>query len=70
MSAIIRHGWYSQKMRDLISHERGKGAAHEYKTPDGKAVIVTTVTNEKNRESILWDDLYCVGEVTEWIREV
>lgn len=51
-------GWYS------VKQARVAGTVF-YKTPSGEVVEVSSVTKDMDHGS-KWDDIACVGEVTEW----
>ena len=73
----IRHGWFSLKAAYCISttsanRENGTNVpAHSgyiYRTPLGKEVVVTTVTDTKDLDHYCWDDTVYVGEITDFVR--
>jgi len=55
------YGWFSEKQSRYI--------LCEYRTPAGGTVIVTSVTKGPEHGTA-WDDIICVGEVTEWVRTI
>lgn len=57
------YGWYSAKAAERCG-------IVEYETPDGKTVLVTTVTHEPEGVGYMWDDKKPVGEVTRFVRTV
>lgn len=54
------YGWYSDKMDATIGHAI-------YLTPEGKQVLITTVTDSRTNHYTQWKDMTFVGEVTEFI---
>ena len=70
-------GWYSEKQRNSVWEcQRNAGvdynsrhSAHVYLQPNGKEVIVTSVTSSYDSKP-LWDDVQLIGPVTKWVRNI
>ncbi len=57
----MRYGWFSAKAASSFG-------ANVYRRPDGSEVIITVVCDSNTDSGCKWDDIICVGEVTDWIR--
>lgn len=53
------HGWYSAECASI------HGGSY-YKTPQGRTIRITCVTESK-AHGTLWKDIKYVGEVTDWV---
>ena len=70
-------GWYSEKQRNAVwkcekrSHNDNKlrYCAHVYLQPNGKEVIVTSVSDSYDGKPS-WDDVQLIGPVTKWVRNI
>lgn len=73
----MKIGWYSEKQRNAVwSSQRNAGidynsrhSAHVYLQPNGKEVIVTSVTSNYDSKP-MWDDVQLIGPVTKWVRNI
>ena len=58
-----KYGWYSAKGAALAG-------SHLYEKPDGSTVEVFEINESPNIPSSNWPDIECVGEVTNWIKQL
>ena len=70
-------GWYSEKQRNAVWESQNRSyndhkqrhCAHVYLQPNGKEVIVTSVTSSYDNKPT-WDDVQLIGPVTKWVRYI
>lgn len=73
----MKIGWYSEKQRNAVwecnnrsfNENKTRTCAHVYLQPNGKEVIVTSVTSSYDNKP-LWDDVQLIGPVTKWVRNI
>ena len=58
------YGWFSEK-----AHQRAD-AKITYNTPSGEHVLITNITDSPTDSKTVWDDIMCVGEVTNFVSSV
>ena len=70
-------GWYSEKQRNAVwecekrsyNDNNPRYCAHVYLQPNGKEVIVTSVSDSYDGKPS-WDDVKLVGPVIKWVRNI
>ena len=70
-------GWYSEKQRNAVwecnnrsfNENKTRTCAHVYLQPNGKEVIVTSVTSSYDSKP-QWDDVQLIGPLTKWVRNI
>lgn len=70
-------GWYSEKQRNAVweceknsyNDNKQRYCAYVYLQPNGKEVIVTSITTSYDSKP-LWDDVQLIGPVTKWVRNI
>lgn len=61
--AEIKYGWFSAKQK------AEGGGTFIYCTPACREVECSEINSDSNKSMMNWDDIVCIGEVREFVRD-